>query len=534
MRVKKIMKLQTKLTILIIIVVFISISIIIFFITSWMTSNIESEVKTNIMNVAEIVAHSPEIKEALEIKDENKIIGVEINTILKTVDQIEYIIVVGMDGVRYSHPDPKLIGAKFVGGDEYKALKNGETYISEATGTLGKSLRAFTPIYNMNNNKQIGFVAVGTLTQSIEKSKHEAIMYLIFITLGALTVGIIGAFLLAQNIKKTLLGLEPEEITKLYNEKMSIIDAIHEGLVAIDKHGQITLINDSAFKILQLENKYDKNQIIGQKMDALFPTTRLLSITELGVPEYDKEQNINNTLIMTNRVPIKYKNKVIGAIATFRDKTEITNLAEELTGVKQILEALRANNHEFMNKLHVILGLIHIGELEEAKKYITNITEKKQKLLSEVTNKIKNPTIAALLLGKFSRAKELKVNLFIDEATNLESGLKNISNNVLVTIIGNLIENALEAACKSLKEDRYVNVSIQEEPKEIKILITDSGIGIEKEYINTIFQRGYTTKTGSSGVGLSLVKDAIDNLKGEITVASQLNEGTIITVILPI
>ena len=477
-KVKKIMKLQTKLTILIIIVVFISISIIIFFVTSWMTSNIESKVKTSIMNVALIVAHSPEIKKALEIKDENKIIGDYIDTLLKSMDQIEYIIVVDMDGIRYSHPNPQLIGNKFVGGDEIRALKNRETYISEATGTLGKSLRAFTPIYDMNNKKEIGFVSVGTLTHSIEKSKHTAVMYLIFISFGGLAVGIIGAFLLAKNIKKTLLGLEPDEITKLYNEKMSIIDAIHEGLVAIDKHGQITLINDSALKILQLENKYNKDEIIGQKMDVLFPTTRLLSITQLGIPEYDKEQNINNTLIMTNRVPIKDNEKIVGAIATFRDKTEVTKLAEELTGVMQIVEALRANNHEFMNKLHVILGLIHIGELEDAKKYITNITEKKQKLLSNVTNKIKNPTIAALLLGKFSRAQELKINLVIDEATNLENNLKNIPNNVLVTIIGNLIENAMEATSKSIKEDRYVNVRIQESSKEIKIKIKDSGIGI--------------------------------------------------------
>ncbi|MCB2295237.1 DcuS/MalK family sensor histidine kinase [Clostridium algoriphilum] len=529
---KKTIRLQTKLTILVILVVFISISIIILFVTSWMTNNIESKVKTNIMNVAEIVAHSPEVKKALEIKDKNKIIGIYVNSLLKEVAQIEYIIVVDMNEIRYSHPNPQMIGKKFTGGDEYNVLNKGETYISEASGTLGKALRAFTPIYDINN-KQIGFVAVGTLTHSIEKSKHTAIMYLILITLGALTVGIIGAFLLAKNIKKTLLGLEPQDIAKLYNEKMSIIDAIHEGLVAVDKNGQITLINDSALKILQLENEYNKNQIIGQKMDVLFPTTRLLSITQLGLSEYDQEQYINNTLIMTNRVPIKDKQKIIGAIATFRDKTEVTNLAEELTGVRQIVEALRANNHEFMNKLHVILGLIHIGELDDAKKYITNITEKTQKLLSEVTNKIKNPTIAALMLGKFSRAKELKINLIIDEATNLENNLRNISNNALVTIIGNLIENAMEAASKSIKEDKYVNVRIQESTKEIKIMVQDSGIGIEQKYLKTIFERGYTTKAGSSGIGLALVKEAIDNLEGKITVTSQINKGTIITVILP-
>lgn len=533
-RMKKIIKLQTKLTLLIIVVVFISISIIIFFLTSWMTKNIESKVKTNTMNIAKIVARSTEVKIALDIKDKNKIIGTYVNNLLKIVDQVAYITVADMNGMRYSHPNQELINKKFAGGDDYRVLKYGETYISEATGSMGKSLRAFTPIYDINNKKQIGFVAVGTLTQSIEKLKHTAIMYLILISVGGLTVGIIGALLLAQNIKKTLLGLEPHEIANLYNEKMSIIDAIHEGLVAIDKSGQITLINDSALKILQLENKYTKDQIIGQKMDVLFPTTRLLSITELGISEFDKEQHINNTLIMTNRVPIKDKQKIIGAIATFRDKTVVTNLAEELTGVKQIVGALRANNHEFSNKLHVILGLIHIGELEEAKKYITNVTDKKQKLISDVITKIKNPTIAALILGKFSRSKELNINLILDENTNLENNVDNISNNVLVTVIGNLIENAMEAASKSLDNDKYVNVKIDDTSKEIRIKIQDSGIGIEDQYINKVFERGYTTKPGSCGIGLALVKETINNLQGTITVTSQLNKGTIILVILPI
>jgi len=530
---KKVIKLQTKLALLIIIVVFISISIVIIFVTSWMTNIIESKVKTNIMNIGEMVAHSTEIRKSLEVKDPNKKIGPYVDTLLKTINQVEYIIVADMDGIRYSHPKPDMIGKKFVGGDEYRVLKNHETYISEATGTLGEALRVFIPIYGSDNKSEIGFVSVGTLTQSIEKAKTTAVWYIVLISLGGLSVGILGAFLLSQNIKKTLLGLEPEEITNLYNEKMGIIDAIYEGLVAIDNQGRITIINDSAIKILQLEDNFDKNLLIGRNIEEVIPTTHLISVMETGASEYDKEQSINNTIIMSNRVPIKHREVIVGAIATFRDKTEVTRLAEELTGVKQIVEALRANNHEFMNKLHVILGLIYIGESEEAKKYITNITEKKQKLLSEVTNKIKNPTIAALILGKFSRAKELKINLVLDEATNIENSLENISNNVLVTIIGNLIENAMEAASKSINEDKYVNVRIQEETKEIKIEIQDSGIGIEKEYINTIFERGYTTKTGSSGVGLALVKEDIENLKGEITVVSKLNEGTIITVLLP-
>ncbi|AKA67700.1 PAS domain-containing protein [Clostridium scatologenes] len=318
---KKAMKLQTKITLLVITVVFVSISIIISFIVPWMTGNIESKARTNIMNVAEMVAHSKEIVDALEVKDPERKIGPYINIQLKNLEQIEYIIVVDNNDIRYSHPNPEMIGKKFVGGDEKRVVQKGETYISEATGTLGKSLRAFAPIYDSENKKEIGFVSVGTLTHSIETAKHKAILYIILIGLGGLMAGIIGAFLLATNIKNTLLGLEPEEITRLYNEKMGILDAIYEGLVAVDAKGKITLINDSALNILHLKNKIDKDQVVGQNVEDIIPNTRMMNILETGKCEFEEEQRLNDTIIMTNRIPIMSREKVVGAIASFRDKT---------------------------------------------------------------------------------------------------------------------------------------------------------------------------------------------------------------------
>ena len=495
-----------------------------------MTRNIESKAETNIMNVAEMVAHSKVITIALDSGDRNSEIASYVNMQHKTLTQIEYITVADMEGIRYSHPNPKMIGEKFVGGDEYRVVNSGDTYVSEATGTLGKSLRAFVPIFDIENKRQIGFVSVGTLTNSIDNAKHTTIIYIIIISFGGLAVGVIGAFLLANNIKNTLLGLEPEEITRLYNEKMGIIDAIYEGLIAVDNKGKITLINDSAIDILNFKSNYNKNHIIGQKIDEIFPTTRLITVLKTGVSEFDKEQRINNTIIMTNKIPIMDRGKVIGAIATFRDKTNVTRMAEELTGVKQIVDALRANNHEFMNKLHVILGLIFIGDLDEAKKYITNITEKQQKLLSMVTNKIKDPTIAALILGKFSRATELGIYLKVNEEANLFSTHKNIDSNDLVTIIGNLIENGLESVSKCHKENKYVYVRIEEFDDKIEIEVEDSGVGIEAENISKIFQRGYTTKPGSEGVGMALVKETVENLKGQIAIDSEKNSGCTVIV----
>lgn len=527
------LKLHTKITLLIVIVVFISISIITTFITHWITKNVQTKVETNILNIAQLVAQSPNIKEALLVKDPQKTIQPYITTLLQSVDQVEFIIVADMEGIRYSHPNSQRIGERFVGGDEIRVIKHGETYISEATGTLGKSLRAFTPVYHPGNHQQIGFVSVGTLYSSIDKAKRESILYLILFAYLALLVGTLGAFLLSRNIKQTLLGLEPDEITKLYNEKAGMLDAIHEGIIAIDENCNITLINDSALSILQIKEKYRENEIIGKNVMDVFPTSRLVNVLESGIAEYDKEQVINSTIIMTNRVPIRNNGKIAGAIATFRDKTEVTRLAEEVTGVKQIVEALRANTHEFMNKLHVILGLIHLGELDEAKKFIVTITESQQQILSMIVNKIKDPTIAGLILGKFSRAKELGIDLKINKTSKLQLENQNISSHVLVTIIGNLIENAMESVGKCNKEEKIVNVRIEELDNRIEIEVEDFGIGIEQKNLKKIFERGFTTKAGSEGVGLSLVRKTVANLNGEINVSSEINKGSIFTVVLP-
>lgn len=526
--------LQAKITALVAMVVFIPITIIMIFSIHWVTAVVQDKVEMNVMNIAKIAAQSPNVRTALALKDPDKVIQPYISKLLESVDEdIQFIVVADMQGIRYSHPTPARIGERFVGGDHIRVVENGDTYISEATGTLGKSLRAFAPIYNMDDTEQIGFISIGTLNKDIEKAKTSAKNYLIIITLIGLSIGIAGAFLLSQNVKNTLLGLEPDQISKLYNEKSAMLDAIHEGIIAIDDNYKITLVNDSALDILKIKDNYKKNNIVGKDIRNIFPTINLPKVLEIGVAEYDKEQVIQDTIVMVNKVPIKNKGKITGVVATFRDKTNLTKLAEELTGVKQIVEALRANTHEFMNKLHVILGLIKIGDIEEAKNYILNVTDNQQQILSLVVNKIKDPTIAGLMLGKYSRAKELGINIKIDERTELQLKHKNINSNVLVTIIGNLIENALEATSKCNNKEKKVNVKIVETDNKIEIKIEDSGVGIEKSNLKNIFKKGFTTKNKSKGVGLALIKENVEILKGKIHVHSKVNKGSVFTIILP-
>ncbi|KOA20716.1 sensor histidine kinase DcuS [Clostridium homopropionicum DSM 5847] len=527
---KKTMKLQTKLTLLVIIVVFVSISIISSFVASWMTGNIESKARTNIMNVAEMIAHSRDIVEALETKDPNRKIGPYVSMQLKNLQQIEYIIVADSEGIRYSHPNPEMIGKKFAGGDEYRAAKKGETYISEATGTLGKSLRAFAPIYDSENKREIGFVSVGTLTHSIEKAKHTAILYIVLIALGGLTVGIIGAFLLANNIKNTLLGLEPEEITKLYNEKMGILDAIHEGLVAVDHTGRITLINDSALSILHFENKVNKEEIIGQNIEEIIPSTRMINVLETGKSEFGEEQKINNTIIMTNRIPIINRGKIVGAIASFRDKTEVTRMAEELTGVKKMAWSLRAQNHEFMNKLHTIAGLIQLEEYDEALEFISDVAKVRSNISNILTENIKDPSLAALLLAKYNKAEESRVRLKIDENSKLTKLPEHMTSEELVSVIGNLIENSLD----EVKNDGtgQIYIKIVENEDFLNIIVKDNGGGIPLEYREKIYEQGFSTKDVQRGHGMYIVKKIVDESNGTINL--QVDEGVIWDISIPI
>lgn len=526
---KKKMKLQTKLTILIIIVVFISISIIIFFVASWMTKNIKSTSKTNVMNVAEMVANSREVIDALGKKDPDKIIGPYIENQLKSLDEIEYIIVVDNEGMRYSHPNVNMIGQKFVGGDESRVVKEGDVYISEAIGTLGRSLRAFVPIYNVEKNKEIGFVCVGMLTKSIEQSEHMAILYIILISIGSLAVGIVGAFILSNNIKNTLLGLEPEEITNLYNEKIGILDAIYEGLIAIDNNGNITLVNDSALNILHYENQIDKNSIIGKNIDEIFPTTNLVKVLEEGKCKFEEEQKINNTVIMTNKIPIKDRDKVIGAIATFRDKTEVTRLAEELTGVKKMAWSLRAQNHEFMNKLHTISGLIQLEEYDEALQFISNVAKNRNNISSILTKKIKDPSLSAILFSKYNKAEENRIKFNIDESSKISKLPKFMDSEDIVSIVGNLIENSLDAVDNDGSGEVYIKIIQYSELIEIKI--SDNGPGIKDEYMDKIYEQGFTTKEGQRGHGMYIVKQIIDRANGKIEL--KVNNGVNWNIIIP-
>ena len=519
--------LAAKITILTTVVIFISLVISGVF-SIWMEmKTIQNYSEITVMNIAQSLARDNEIIVSLKTGNKKRC-NSYVNNKRQALTNIRFITVCDMNSIRYAHPDPEKVGKIFVGGDNKRIIETGESYISVATGTLGKSLRAFAPVID-HSGKQIGFITSGTLISNIAEIKSQS-LYFFYISFAiSLFFGFSGSALLAGNIKKTLLGLEPYEIIQLYNEKKGMLNAIHEGILAIDNSCRITMINESALKILNVDT--DPAEIIGKDIVDIFPSTKLLDVMKQGENQYNQEDVINQTLVVANRIVIRDRNRITGAIATFQDKTMLTLLAEEITGVNQIIGALRASNHEFKNKLHVILGFIHSGKYRNAENFIMDITEDHEQRAYSITKKIKNATIAALVLGKLSRARELSIDFDIDDLSFLGED-SYIYNNDLITIIGNLLENSFEAVEKKAGKERNVYLFIKDDPGIIKITVRDTGNGIEEHDAYSVFERGYTTKSKSNGVGLDLVQKSIKNLNGEFDITSEPGKGTEINITL--
>lgn len=520
------MKLQQKLTIGIIFVIIFSTGISSFFVSRFELSRMEEITEANLFNVASVIADSNVISEGLYHKS-SQAIQDYVEAKLNALIDVEIITVADMNGIRYGHPNPDRIGETFVGGDEKRVVEKGDMYASIATGTLGRSVRVFAPVYY--ENQQVGFVMVAHLFDDVVITRKSIEKSIIFYTIIGIIIGTLGAIIISIFIKKSLMGLEPFEIVQLYREKDAMIKSLHEGILAIDQHGDITLINESAIKILNVKD----HDVIGKNVLALFPTTKLTRVLETGVAEYDKGQKINGAHIMTNRVPLMDGDKIVGALATFRDRTEVIAMAEEITGVKQIVEALRANTHEFMNKLHVIIGLIEIGDDSLTKSYILDLKHSQESIKEMVFEKIDNPMLGALLIGKLNRAKEENIDLNLSEDSTLKALDYGMSYQALIIILGNLIENAIEAIKRKDSGNGNIEVYLNDIGPEVTIQVSDNGVGIHGDALKKIFNRGFTTKAGSNGIGLDIVNGTVKRLGGNIEVESTLTEGSTFTVTIP-
>lgn len=385
-----------------------------------------------------------------------------------------------------------------------------------------------------DRNETIGYVVTGYSDEILSNSTLDAVMFLLFMTLLGLIVGIFGAVYLARRIKAVLFGYEPEEIARLLQERNIILNSVREGIVNVNNQGTITLVNSEAKLLLKQAGIKDSNDLYGKSAKDVLGHVPLNDIIKEGKTLVDASAKLGNTLFIVTAVPLLEGKNILGAVLTFRKKSVVEEMANQLTGFKNYATALRAQTHEFMNKMHVIMGLIDMKAYDELKNFTQEIAYNRQSEVSYIVTRLKDITLSGFILGKISRSRELDIDFTMTEESELHTELDVPSVHDLVLIVGNLIENAFDAL-KNFDGERIVNLSILDFDKEIVIVVEDSGPGMSAETRKHLFERGFSSKTDSGhGFGLYLVKQSINNLNGTITVESAIGEGTTFTIRLPI
>lgn len=513
------LKLAQKISLLVVLIVLVTLTLSFLVVRYWTIYNMKENIKNNILNIVNITKLSPILINGLENKEtEGENIQEFIRKTQNSCSDIDVMVVADNTGLRYGHTFDDRVGELFSAEDHANAIKNGETYVSQGPGTLGESLRAYAPIKN-EDGEILGFVMAGSLLTSIEKAKWNITYIMLAIISLGLVLGLTGAYYTSHTIKKSLLGFEPDNIARLYSENKTVLSTIREGVLAIDENKKITLINERAVEFL----KCKENGIVGRYIMDIFPESKLPNVLVSKEPILDYQYALNGVIVNSNNIPIISEGKIIGGVSSFRDQTEIIKLAEEITGIEKVVDSLRATTHEFKNKLHVILGYIETNRKEEAVNYISKVNENIQNNVSHILNLIKDPTIAALLIGKFNRANELCVNIMLDDKSYFDNQI-NIDINSLVVILGNLLDNSLENLDITEKKDKILKLLIFEEEYKLTIIVEDNGSGIKDT--DRVFNKGFTTKERGLGYGLFLVKENVEKYSGEILLDSVINEGT--------
>lgn len=491
----------------------------------WEKEGTEEKMGQLALQAATTMSLMPTVKKAFTAENPSAILQPIAHRIQEEVGA-EFVVVGNADSIRYAHPDEWKIGEKMVGGDNEGALVNGEYYISKAEGSLGLSLRGKAPVYN-EDGAIVGIVSVGFLIKDINSATIGKLTDIGLISVVVLICGVIGSFLLARSIRKDTLGLEPVQIASIYRDHEAVLSSVKEGIISVDADGIVTMMNQSARKMLAI-NEDTK----GRKIDNVFPNTQMRRVLETGVEERDVEMVLHDKVVIVNRKPIIIDGNVIGVVASFRDKSEVREMVNALSEVKRYSEDLRAQTHEFANQMYVILGFLQLGNVEEAVNLIQSEFQTSKGQNRVLFDQIEDETVQAILLGKISKASEQKITLEINDESSLHRLPDHISRSSLVTIIGNLIDNAFEAVSHS--SNKNVSFFATDLGNEIVLEVADSGPGISEEMVSYVFMRGFSTKVGDNrGFGLANLNQIVDDLNGTLEIGESDEGGAVFSVFIP-
>jgi len=479
--------------------------------------------------IARTIASMPDIASGLTAPEPAFVID-PIAERIRVATGAAFIVVADRQGIRYSHPNPQLIGTSLLSDpdESVKSVLAGNTFVGVQSGSLGRSMRAKVPI-RAADGSIVGLVSVGVLEAKVSSELAARLPESSVPPLLGLALGALGSLLLARRVKRQTFGLEPHDIAALLEQREAMLHSVREGALTIDSAGRVTLVNDEATRLIGIDSS-----ALGRDLAEVAPAGRLRDVLTGRVTGRDEVVLVGDRIVVVNRMPVEVHGHPVGAVVTLRDRTELDGLLHELDDVRTLADALRAQEHEFANRLHVIGGLLELERYAEAVQFVNLNSSLHQELAAALVGRIGDPIVSALLLGKASVASERGITLRVSMLTDVPEGL--VDSRSLVTILGNLIDNALDSAAQG-GTGGHVDVSLGVQDCELTLRVHDSGPGIDPSLSAEIFREGFTTKVANGkgrrrGLGLALVTQAVRRHDGHVVVDNV--DGAVFTVTLPV
>jgi two-component system, CitB family, sensor kinase len=429
-----------------------------------------------------------------------------------------FVVVTDDAGRRYSHPNTALIGQR-VSTDPTAALA-GHDVVALERGTLGLSARGKVPLRNAAGGV-VGEVSVGIDARAV----HRRLVQLIRATLGfggvALLIGAAGSILLSRRLKRQTLGLEPSELADLVREHEAVLHGIENGVVAVEA-GRVSMTNDEACRLLgaQVRPGADVLDVLPPRLGRLVSAGE--EVTDVLVVHGDR------TLVVSTR-PVQRHGRDLGTVVTIQDRTQLEHLSRELETVQTLFDALRAQAHEHTNRLHALQGMLHLGHVEQAEDYLRELADAAVPG-EDGEPQVADPYLRGLLVAKAAVAAERGVQLRLSDDSYLAGQLTAPLD--VVTVLGNLLDNAIRAAAAGSRRPAWVEVALAADDLAMHCAVTDSGAGLPDGALDRVFDDGWTTQPDDGrahGLGLALARQAARRHDGDVQVlaASGADHGAV-------
>lgn len=472
---------------------------------------LDEQYEQRALAIAEAVASTPQVEAALTAGDPA---GVQkLAQRMARATGASYVVVIDRSGIRYSHPNPALIGRVI---EEPVAALDGAGHVGVDLGSLGRSANGRAPVFGPGSTV-VGEVSTGVVETTIAAKAGDQLVNLAVYLAVALAVGIAAAGLLARQLKRQTFGLELDEIAGLLQEREATLHGIREGVVAVDPAGRFTLVNDQAHQLLGT-SPADR----GRAVQDVLPPGDLRDLLQDPGDAADRLVLLRGRLLVGSRMRVSHGGRDLGSVVTLRDRTELEDALRELDEVRSLTDALRAQQHEFSNRMHVMSGLLEMRRYDDAIGYAVEIEAATAGVAGALEDHIDDPRIVALLLAKSTVARERGVELTVTAVARVV--VEDAAVGPLVSILGNLIDNAIEASgsAPGACEVPSVTVVLAADDRELVVEVADNGPGIPAGTAGSVFTSGWSTKIvpggRARGIGLALVHQLVGQLGGSVEV----------------